>query len=323
MKIIASRSLYFSFFLSTLLILSSCASTRTITPLTQSNRSKIKKIAILVEADEEINVSVSKKKAYWSDVLGWFVLLTGGLATPVWAVSMMTEYGVRTHIDEKHEESLEAKLIHFHPGELMTEKLKNYLELSNAGFTAEIPEVNSPSMLKAKGFDTILEVNLKEWEFKLCPRTSWSAPDLEPEEREALNKWNKLISDRTQSTWAPHATGPFFKKGETKELERLEPVVKRIYSDKVNVWFKLSGKMSLIDDNTTVWERKELYKDENCYPLVDLKTQPELIVDILTRAIQNLAENTVNEILYTRTHTHLQTLAYSHTNTRTHAHTHI
>jgi len=55
--------------------------------------------------------------------------------------------------------------------------------------------------------------------------------------------------------------------------------------------------MILIDDNSTVWERKELYKDENCYPLADLKTQPELLVDILSRAIHNLAENTVNEIL--------------------------
>lgn len=60
---------------------------------------------------------------------------------------------------------------------------------------------------------------------------------------------------------------------------------------------KLSGRMISIDDNSTVWEREELYQDENCYRLEDLKTQPELLVDILTEAIQNLAQNTVNEIL--------------------------
>jgi len=55
--------------------------------------------------------------------------------------------------------------------------------------------------------------------------------------------------------------------------------------------------MILLDDNTAIWEREEFYKDENCYPLVDVKTQPELLVDMLTRAIHNLAENTVNEIV--------------------------
>jgi len=188
----------------------------------------------------------------------------------------------------------------------MTEKLQNYLELSNAGFTAEIPEVNSPSMLKADGFDTILEVTLKEWEIKLCPRTSWSAPDLEPEEREALNKWYKYADyGKSARQFLYSEDAPHFKQEgaslsrqeKLEEMEKLKPLVQRILSDRVNVWFKLSGRMILIDDNTTVWERKELYKDENCYPLVDLKTQPELIGDILTRAIHSLAENTVNEIL--------------------------
>jgi len=184
MNVMCGRYLYFSFFLSILLVLSSCAKTRTIDPLTQSERSKIKKIAILVEADEEFNVSVSKERErYYSSIpdLGYLDCGSGrslgGAAASCGFVFIATLIGaaigaaieepIRYHVDEKHEESLEAKLTHFHPGELMTEKLQNYLELSNADFTAEIPEVNSPSMLKAEGFDTILEVNLKKWEFKL------------------------------------------------------------------------------------------------------------------------------------------------------------
>jgi len=65
----------------------------------------------------------------------------------------------------------------------------------------------------------------------------------------------------------------------------------------VRARIKLSGRMISIKDNSTVWEREELYMDKTCYYLVDLKSQPELLVDILTRAIQNLAENTVNEVL--------------------------
>jgi len=62
----------------------------------------------------------------------------------------------------------------------------------------------------------------------------------------------------------------------------------------------LSGRITSIDDNNTMWEREDYYEDETCYYLVDLKTHPELLVDILTRAIQNLAENTVNEIMSSR-----------------------
>ena len=40
------------------LLAGSCAKTRTITPLTQSNRSNIERIAILVEADKELDASV-------------------------------------------------------------------------------------------------------------------------------------------------------------------------------------------------------------------------------------------------------------------------
>jgi len=211
---------------------------------------------------------------------------------------MITDVAIKYYVDEKHEESLEAKLTQFHPGELMTGKLINYLELSNAGFTAEIPEVKSPSLLKAEGFDTILEVNLKEWEFKLCPITVQS--HLNPEEREVLNKWYRLTSGK-QSSWGKGGRrGTPYTTLEKEEIERLRPLASKFMGDKVRTQIVLSGRMLLIDDNNTVWEREEFYKDENCYWLGDLKTQPELLVDMLTRAIHNLAENTVNEISNTQ-----------------------
>jgi len=213
-------------------------------------------------------------------------------------VAVLPEYGIRSHLDEKHKESLESKLIQFHPGELMTEKLINYLELSNAGFTAEIPEVNSPSLLKAEGFDTILEVNLKKWEFKLCPKTAQS--HLNPEEREVLNKWYRLTSGK-QSSWGKGGRrGTPYTTLEKEEIEKLRPLASKFMGDKVRTQIVLSGRMLLIDDNNTVWEREEFYKDGNCYWLVDLKTQPELLVDMLSRAIHSLAENTVNEISITQ-----------------------
>jgi len=134
----------------------SCApKIRTITPLTQSNRSKIKKIAVVVNVDEEFNVSVEKGSLAGPNPLGIIIFLIIG-------------YIIVEHENKKHEEILESKLTQFHPDELISDRLKHYLELSNAGFTAEISEVKSPSILKAKGFDTILEVNLKKWGIVRC-----------------------------------------------------------------------------------------------------------------------------------------------------------
>jgi hypothetical protein len=287
------KTLLLIFIIATLITVS-CAKTRTIDPLTQSEQSKIKKIAILVEADEEFSVSVSKEKPYWSERIGRVDAGMGGIILiPLAIVASLTEYGIRSHIDEKHEESLEAKLTHFQPEELMREKLKNYLELSNAGFIAEIPEVTSPSMLKAEGFDTILEVNLNELGLILCEKNYLSS-----EEHEALNEWGKYHNKTGSARPLLYSAEAFpVKQEELQEMERLKPIVRRIYTGKVNVWIELYGRMISIDDNSTAWERKELYKDENCYPLEDLKTQPELLVDILTKAINNLAINTVNEVL--------------------------
>jgi len=147
-----------------------------------------------------------------------------------------------------------------------------------------------PSFIK----ELILE-KLKKWEVKGCPNASWSRSEFDPEEREVANKWFRLTSEK--SSWGKGGRGKFYKTLEKEELKRLKPMVKRFYSPNVNVWIELSGEMILIDDNTTEWERKEFYKDEKCYRIEDLKTQPELLVDILSRAIHNLAENTVNEIL--------------------------
>jgi len=233
------------------LITASCAkSTRTLTPLTHSNRSNVKKIAIFVEADEELDASVGETEGLGkvAAVVGTVVVFSlyapGPLLIPIFLLEHSQE--------QKNEGILESKLIQFHPDELMLDRLKHYFESSNAGFTAEIPEVKSPSMLKEKGFDTILEINLKEWGLNSCG------------EKEFLD--GKAFADEKA-----FAAG-----------------------------ILLSGRMISIDNNSTVWEREELYKDKKCYRLVNLQTQPELLVDILSSAIQTLAENTVNEILYNK-----------------------
>jgi hypothetical protein len=307
------------------LITAHCATTKTKTktPLTQSNRSKIKKIAIFVEADKDLNVSIEKyRRNIWgemasnmtgSDPLSFLV----GLALMIPATVVEID---KYQDDKKHEEALESELVQFRPDEVMSDRLKDYLASSNAGFAAEVTEVKSPDVLKANGFDTILEVNLRGFEVEPCL--------LRPSEEKYLNEEHERLSEQRDDLerklmqaeggdqrylYSKDASHP--NKDAQEILDEMEalnlkiaPMAQTLQALKqaevklpsrfsVNVWIKLSGRMISVDDDKIVWEREELYKDDFCHPLEDLKTQPELLVDILTEAIQNLAQNTVNEIL--------------------------
>ena len=170
-------------------------------------------------------------------------------------------YSVVSHYqNERLEESLEPDLIQFEPDELMSQKLKNYLESSNAGFTAEITTDKSTDILKSEGFDTILEVDLKYWGVVECIISIKSILSEEITLKQAFLSRDNLVKARIRTF----------------------------------------GRMLSIDNESIVWEREDNYIDDECYKLKDLETQPELVVDILARSIQILAENTVNEILNTQ-----------------------
>jgi len=77
---------------------------------------------------------------------------------------------------------LEAKLTLLHPNELLSDRLKHYLKSSNAGFTAVISETDSRDSLRSNGFDTILVINMKEWQVTLCPM---------PYQQSLFIKWQK------------------------------------------------------------------------------------------------------------------------------------
>jgi len=111
--------------------------------------------------------------------------------------------------------------------------------------------------LKSEGFDTILEVDLKYWGIVECIISIQSILSKEITLKQAFLSMDNLVKARITT----------------------------------------SGRMHSIDNKSIVWEREEIYKGKECYELKELEKQPELLADILTKSIQNLAENTVNEIL--------------------------
>ena len=68
--------------------------------------------------------------------------------------------------------------------------------------------------------------------------------------------------------------------------------------ENVRVDFDLHAQLVLLQNNTTVWERDELFMEGPCRPLSDFRSDGELLRASLTRATETLAGKIANEIAF-------------------------
>ncbi len=74
--------------------------------------------------------------------------------------------------------------------------------------------------------------------------------------------------------------------------------LEREEQDQVQVGVSVHGRMFLLEDASTVWERDELYLDGECHPMEDFQSREGLLIDALSRTIDNLSGKIVNDILF-------------------------
>jgi len=166
------------------LISASCGpKTRTITPLSESDRPvgkiseserpsiKIKKVAIHVQADDELDVNISTIKGrFWPYLLQCSGGLECILAIPVTAVVALVEESTRSGMDKGKENMLNENLSDMKIGELTSRRLDEFFDTLNTGLEADISEINSPAVLAVNGYDTLLDITIAELEINLCPK---------------------------------------------------------------------------------------------------------------------------------------------------------
>ena len=175
------------------LILGSCVpKSKTIDPLTQSEYSRISDIAITVSANEDFTVMVErvKQNGYWGGsscstaeacVFELIILVT---------IAIVDSY-LDHRSDKKEAEIIQEKLDQFDATEHLSTKLRDNLRSSNTRLNVEVAETNFPNTLKSNGFDSILEVNLIEWGFELCPKSP-SNPEYS-DYYQLLKEWESYI----------------------------------------------------------------------------------------------------------------------------------
>lgn len=322
------RKLQFLFLIVLVLLVSCGPKTRTITPLSESDKSGIKKVAILVHADEELKVSISKMKLRWYDG----VATSSGegiiLILPVLLVAIIVDQSVRSNIDNKKAEEFREDMSDIKMDSLLSERIDQYFETFGIGFEAEIVEIQNPSILAQQGFDTLLNITVEKFEVKLCPKPLvYGVSDQSPKEgsgppssdvielQGAISRWNVVYpkysrmttSRQTDNRSAENLYGIDTKKVSKEESEELgklaleimelSPVIAKYpIGDTVRTWITFKGKMISTRDGRVLWEREELHYDPKCERVEEMQSNPELVVDMLTRAIGDIAVNTVNEI---------------------------
>lgn len=310
------------------LLAGSCGpKTRTITPLSKADRTRIKNVAIHVQVDDELDAIISRMKGRFVDPNS----CTGGieclLMIPIIIAAAIVEESIRSNIDNKKAEEFREDIADIKMDRLISERIDEYFETSDAGFNADITVLQSPSVLAQKGYDTVLDITIKKFEVKLCPKPFIYGLSLQQkgagplssdviEIEEEISRWNAInpkyysrmtTSRRTDNRSAENLYGFDTKdvsKEESEELGKLaleivelSPVIlKGPKGDSVRTWITFKGEMISTRDNRVIWEREELYYDPKCERVQDMQNNPEVIVDMLTRAIHDIAVNTVNEI---------------------------
>ena len=68
--------------------------------------------------------------------------------------------------------------------------------------------------------------------------------------------------------------------------------------EQVEVALTVHGKVTIVDNGSSVWERNEVYREGRCHPLSKFQSQDGALEQALTAAIDNLAGKMTNDILF-------------------------
>ncbi len=283
------------------MVLGSCVpKSKTIDPLTKSEYSKINSIAVVISANEEFTVMVEriKQSGSWgsscSSAEGCVFELI------IYVIIAVVDSYLDHRSDKKDAEMIQEKLEQFDATEKLSTKLRDNLKSSNTRFNVEIAETNSPSILKARGFDTMLVFNLNEWGFEICPTRQLvqhpEAVRLGEEYKTYIE--NVKAENKARQKERGNVYGAYQHTKEDKEVynKYIAERSKYLGANMIISQVKANAKMTDLSNNYIIWERQEVYKDTDCHWLIDIKSNPEILFDILSNAINNLALNTVNEI---------------------------
>lgn len=333
MRVVNHKFTYSTFILSILLILSSCITYRAsipgtgstiqtpsksgnIAPLSQSNLSKIKNIAVVTRAEEDFSVKVSRAKDYYTDTYYSYTnfYYTGsidymsttdyglclGCAMIDLAANIVAggiEHGIRSHNDQQLEELLMPQLEGFNQKEITSESFKKYLEDTNHVDNVLVYSNYNQDLQKSKGANAILEIIIKDWGLILgLPLAN------DPFVVNYIDYLTKLSKDSANK----YINSPDLYKPDTELSNDYEAYWNRYQQytknhkndDYVSAIFNIKAKIVSLDDGKTIWEHNGIYFEyESGYWIEELRTQDGLLTQVLTNAIDDLAKRTVNGIV--------------------------
>lgn len=311
----------------------SCATkmqTPTLTSLRESDRVKINNVAILVETDQKLDVNLSKSGNRF-----WVAMLQGSgscgdigcIFLPFLVVATaIIEESVRSGMDHSKENEFRSDSSEIDITKSLSENIDKLLKSSNDGFSAVIVDSADPEQLAQRGYDSILHIKLNKIQLNRCPRQMVGGY-IYPEEAvkglgpissdtsydEVISKWNSIYPEYNEMIQKDAAHKFLYdtntvltskeENEKNKQMEKrvnaIKPTIDRYGSShQLRIWIHYNAKITSLSDSKVLWEKEELYYDPECELVKDMKDNPDVVVDMFSRSLIDIATRITKEINY-------------------------
>lgn len=255
------------------------------TLLSESDREKISRLAVMVKREKDFRYSVAIEQQHVSPRI--FAAIAEGLGPlgifvlPAVAGSYLIERGVRSSIDDKHENELEQVLGDYSLEDDLGNDLKQQIELVDLFDVTEI------------GYDGVLEVTVKEWGVSPCLATY------------EFYKYQKCeeIPDSALSSMSDSKNKCEYSTSWNVPLTDLAPNQKLIKEDlgyvqntKLNqVGLYIHAKIAQLN-GVTLWEREIYQLDTACHSIEEFRSDDGLLREAMMRTTDGLSKRIIEEI---------------------------
>lgn len=258
--------------------------------LSESNRAKISRLAIMVRTDKDFRYSVAIEEEYISSTAGkiavelmdpmgsasWNPFGLALMVLPVVALSYLIEHGVRSHIDDTHENELEQVLGDYSLEDDLRNDLEQQIELADLFDVTKV------------GYDGVLEVTVREWGVNPCIATY------------KFYKYQKCEKVRGPAGSAMECE---FSTSRNVPLTDLAPNQKLIKEDlkyaqstELNqVGLYTHAKIAQLN-GVTLWERETYQLDTACHSIEEFRSNDGLLREAMIRTTDALSGRIVEGI---------------------------
>jgi hypothetical protein len=257
------------------------------TLLSESDKEKINLLALMVRTEKDFRYSVATEGEHISPAI--FAIIAEGLGPlgifvlPAVAGSYLIERGIRSHIDDKHENELELVLADYSLEDDLGDGLKQQIELVNLFDVTEV------------GYDGVLEVTVKEWGVNPC-LSIYKLYKYQKCEETPDSALSSMSDSKNKCEYSTSWNVPLTNLAPNQKL--LKEHLGYVQDTKLNqVGLHIQAKMAQLD-GVTLWESEIYQLDTECHSIEEFRSNGGLLKESMMQTTDALSKRIIEEIQF-------------------------